>query len=72
MNHYLLIQNALPLQGKKKKKKRNAQILFCITFVDSDKSITFASNMTSHASRRTAHPGRSSSFYMVTSDKIDR
>ena len=27
--------------------------------------------MTSHASRRTAHPGRSSSFYMPTSDKSE-
>ncbi len=26
--------------------------------------------MTSHASRRTAHPGRSSSFYMVSSNKL--
>ena len=27
--------------------------------------------MTSHASRRTAHPGRSSSFYITSSDKIE-
>ncbi len=27
--------------------------------------------MTSHASRRPAHPGRSSSFYMADSEKID-
>lgn len=34
-------------------------------------NIIFANNMTSHASHRTAHPGRSSSFHMAASDKIN-
>ena len=46
------------------------------TFIaESNKNITFTFDMTSHASRRTAHPGRSSSFYIIAliglADKTD-
>ena len=47
------------------------QIIFVRALQIHIQCITFAHNMTSHASHRTAHPGRSSSFYMVASDKID-
>ena len=47
------------------------QIIFVRALQIHIQCITFAYNMTSHASHRTAHPGRSSSFYMVASDKID-
>ena len=40
-------------------------------FVVPNKSTIFATNMTSHASHRTAHPGRSSSFYVAALNKID-
>jgi len=38
--------------------------------VESNENIISAFDMTSHASRRTAHQGRSSSFYIVASDRI--
>ncbi|WP_270439344.1 hypothetical protein, partial [Bacteroides bouchesdurhonensis] len=43
----------------------NAENIFGTSIAESNKSITFAHDMTSHASRRTAHPGRSSSFYII-------
>lgn len=55
----------------KKKTPGNAVNIFRPIFVVSIRGITFTSDMTSHASRRTAHPGRSSSFYMTSSDKFD-
>lgn len=50
--------------------------MFFDTFIaESNKSITFTFDMTSHASRRIAHPGRSSSFYIIAliglADKTD-
>ena len=44
---------------------------FATSIAEPNKSISFAFDMTSHASHRTAHPGRSSSFYIVASDRID-
>ena len=53
--------------GGKLKTGGAKQIFFLHPIAESNKSIIFAINMTSHASRRTAHPGRSSSFYIVAS-----
>ncbi len=44
----------------------NVANIFATTFAVLDKSIIFVFDMTSHASRRTAHLGRSSSFYIVS------
>ena len=55
--------------GRWKAENRGSKtdFFFLHPIAESNKSIIFAINMTSHASRRTAHPGRSSSFYIVAS-----
>ncbi len=43
----------------------NVGNIFGTFIAESNKSIIFTFDMTSHAFRRTAHPGRSSSFYII-------
>ena len=62
----LVFSGALRLRCHEKKTKK-----IITAFVVPNKSTIFATNMTSHASHRTAHPGRSSSFYVAALNKID-